>query len=326
MVVKFDGIGKGSPKPENKGSSAALVNYLGKEDEINHEQWFSYDRDECHPAEVRTVIDRDHQGIGKDESKFASGSINPTAEEWQALGKTEAERLENFKGWVQKDFSQEFADNFKKADKSGNVVTIEPQNVKIYYKVEHDRYYTGRDEAVKKGLKKQGEPKEGFNTHCHFIVARKTKDGKNRISPTGNNGKEFSRNNLIGKVEQSFDRRAGYERQLDQTFEYAKTMKNGTGAEKVEIIQKSTAEKVKHEGYEWERQFMYQKSEHERVELGKRPDSWSTTVDTTKMSKEQEQQIIMKNIENLKKAQEEWDAQKEKNEKKERNQKRGLSR
>ena len=249
MVVKFDTPTKGSNgKLSNTGSSSAFVNYLGKEDEIHieqgeqPEQWFSYSRDECHPAEVRAAIDSDHQGIGKAEGKFATGSINITEQEWKALGGSEEERLENFKAWIQEDFSKEFAGNFDKKDREGNAIPIDPENVKMYYKIEHDRYYSGRDDEVKQGLKEQGETKENFNLHCHFIVARKTEDGLNRISPTTNNRKEFDRNALTEKVEQSFDHRAGYERPLRESYDYMKTMKNGTGQEKAEMIQKAVAE------------------------------------------------------------------------------------
>ncbi|MDO8886191.1 DUF5712 family protein [Candidatus Oleimmundimicrobium sp.] len=250
MFIKFD-----KPKTDSKGklassgSSSAFVNYLGKEDEIHieqgeqPEQWFSNGRDECHPAEVRAAIDSDHQGIGRNEGKFATGSINPTEEEWKALGNTEAERLNNFKSWIQKDFNQEFAGNFKKLNKAGKEVIIEPQNVKMYYKVEYDRYHTGRDQEVKMGLKWQGEPKEGFNVHCHFIVGRKTSDGRNRISPTTNNRKEFDRDRLTLRTEQSFDQKTGYERPLKESYQYMNTMKNGTGLQKAEMLQKAvTAE------------------------------------------------------------------------------------
>ena len=251
MFVKFD-----KPKTDSKGrlansgSSSAFVNYLGKEDEIHieqgeqPEQWFSNGRDECHPAEVRAAIDSDHQGIGKNEGKFATGSINPTEEEWKALGSTEEERLNNFKSWIQKDFNQEFAGNFKKLDKAGKEVIIEPQNVKMYYKVEYDRYHTGRDQEVKMGLKWQGEPKEGFNVHCHFIVGRKTADGRNRISPTTNNRKEFDRDRLTLRTEQSFDQKTGYERPLKESYQYMNTMKNGTGLQKSEMLQKAVTEEL----------------------------------------------------------------------------------
>jgi hypothetical protein len=251
MFIKFD-----KPKTNSKGklassgSSSAFVNYLGKEDEIHieqgeqPEQWFSNARDECHPAEVRAAIDSDHQGIGKNEGKFATGSINPTEEEWKALGNTEAERLNNFKSWIQKDFNQEFAGNFKKLDKAGKEVIIEPQNVKMYFKVEHDRYYTGRDEQVRQGLKIQHEAKEGFNVHCHFIVGRKTADGRNRISPTTNNRKEFDRDRLTLRTEQSFDQKTSYERPLKESYQYMNTMKNGTGLQKSEMLQKAVTEEL----------------------------------------------------------------------------------
>lgn len=240
MVVKFDTPTKGAGgKLNNTGSSAAFVNYLGKEDEVSQEQWFSVDRQEVHPAEVRRSIDADHQGIGKAEGKFATGSINPSAEEWKALGSTDEERLSNLKKWVREDFSKEFAENFNKLDKAGNRINIRQENVKIFYKVEHDRHYTGIDKEVKEGLKRQGEVKEGFNVHCHFVVARKTADGQNRISPTTNNRKEFSRDDLTAKVERSFDIRTGYERPIKESYEYAKTMKNGTGKEKTAMLEKS---------------------------------------------------------------------------------------
>ena len=251
MFIKFD-----KPKTDSKGklassgSSSAFVNYLGKEDSLHleqgeqPEQWFSNGRDECHPAEVRAAIDSDHQGIGRDEGKFATGSINPTEQEWKALGKTETQRLENFKSWIQKDFNQEFADNFKKLDKAGKEVKIEPENVKMYYKVEHDRYHTGRDQDVKIGLKWQGEPKEGFNVHCHFIVGRKTADGRNRISPTTNNRKEFDRDRLTLRTEQSFDQKTSYERPLKESYQYMNTMKNGTGLQKSEMLQKAVKEEL----------------------------------------------------------------------------------
>lgn len=246
MVVSFDDAKKNSNGAlANSGSAAAFVNYMGKEDALKQEQgeqpekWFSHERDECKPSEVRAAIDSDHQGIGKAEGKFNTGSINPTEEEWKALGKTDAERKENFKAWIQEDFSKEFAGNFHKKDREGNPIPIEADNVKIYYKLEDNRYYKGDDEKVKSGEHKQNEIKEGFNVHCHFIVARKTEDGQNRIGTNTNNKKEFSRDELKIKTEQSFDKRTGYERPLDESYEYAKTMRNGTLAEREAMTEKT---------------------------------------------------------------------------------------
>lgn len=239
MVVSFDKPSKDSKgNLANTGSSAAFVNYLGKEDKLKAEQgeqpeqWFSHDKDELKPSQVRASIDSDHQGIGKKEGKFATGSINLTAEEWKALGSSEEERKANFKKFAQEDFAKDFAGNFNKKDREGNRIHVEPDNVKMYFKIEDNRYYKGTDNEVKRGERKQGEAKEGFNVHCHFIVARKTADGQNRISPTTNNRKEFSRDELTQKTERSFDQRTGYERPLSESYEYAKTMRNGSVAER----------------------------------------------------------------------------------------------
>jgi len=237
MVIKFDSPTKNEKGVlNNTGSSAGYINYLGKEDELNREQWFSHELSEVEPAEVRYNIDRDHQGIGKNEGKFATGSINPTLEEWQALGKTDEERLRNFKTWISKEFTFELAGNFRKKDSKGNDINITPENINIYYKIEHDRHYTGMDEEVRRGERQQGEVKDGFNLHCHFVVARKTQDGKYRISPTTNNRKEFDRNELINRTERSFDRYTGYQRPIDKTYEYCKTMKNGNLQERERMI------------------------------------------------------------------------------------------
>lgn len=251
MYVTFDTpTANAAGALNNSGSAAGFVQYMEKENQLaqeqgrNPEEWFSSERERVHPAEVRKEIDLDHQGIRKEEGKFATGSINPTAEEWQALGNTEAERLSNFKKWVQEDFTKEYAANFQKFDRSGNAIPIRTEDVKIYYKVEMERSYKGTDEAVKQGLKAQGEAKEGFNVHCHFITARKTRDGQYRIAPTTNNRKEFDRTKLKINTEKSFDLRTGYQRELKNTFDYARTMKHGTAKAKTELIKKSAAQQV----------------------------------------------------------------------------------
>lgn len=241
MQVKFD-------KPSgNKGSSAAFCNYLEKENkkEESQEQWQGHTKDDLTKLDVQHSIDRDHQGIGKNEGKFATGSINITEEEFKALGKTDKEREQNFKQFAKEEFTKELAENFNKKNTKGEKIDIEKENVNIYYKMERNRQYKGTDEEVKKGLVKSGENKEGFNHHIHFIVARKTLDGKNRISPTTKNSKEFNQKKFFDRVEKSFDKKSGYKRSLEDTFEYKNTMKNGTFKEKKEFINQHAENEVK---------------------------------------------------------------------------------
>lgn len=258
MVVKFDKPTKSSSGTlNNTGSCAAFVGYLGKEDKelaadgIEPQQWFDHQGQEHHPAAVRVDIDQDHRGIGKTEGKFATGSINPTAKEWEALGRNDSERLENFKNWIAKNFSQEFAENFNKKDKAGSKIRITPDNVKIRYKIEFERHYKGTEEAVKNREHKQGERKEGVHVHCHFIVARNAVDkvngmntSPNRISPTTPNRKEFDRDGLTQKVEASFDKVVGYSRPLEESYQYMKAFDKASGEQKIELIAKGIADNV----------------------------------------------------------------------------------
>jgi hypothetical protein len=219
MYVKFDRISDGVK--DNKGSCAAFVNYMAKEDkkDIGHkvEWWFDQHGHHILGTQVLGTIDEDWQGLGKDAAKFTTGSINPTEREWNAMGKTDEERLLNFKAWTAAEFTRELAGNFHKKDKKGNPVEIVPENVKIFFKLEHNRYYKGDDEDVLQGRAKSGEAKPGFNTHIHFIIATKTADKKNRINPKTKNRKEFNRVEFFQRVEKSFDKQFGFKRTFEES-------------------------------------------------------------------------------------------------------------
>lgn len=240
MVVKFD---TPSGTKGNKGSSAAFLQYMEKEDKLQQEQglepetWGDMKRENVFRSEVRKDIDNDHQGIKKDEGKFATGSINPTEKEWQALGNTEEERRANFKAWAREEFTKEFAGNFNGKD-------VKPEDVKIYFKMETNRYHKGTDEDVKAGLAKSGQVKDGFNNHIHFIVATKDRAGQ-RINPNTNRRKEFSRDELTGKVERSFDKKFGFERNYSESYDYHKTMKNGTLHERIAAVERRESQVTK---------------------------------------------------------------------------------
>lgn len=240
MVIKFD---TPSATKGNKGSSAAFLQYMDKENKLQQEQgletetWGDMQRENVFRSEVRKDIDSDHQGIKKDEGKFATGSINPTAKEWQALGSTEKERSVNFKAWAREEFTKEFAGNF-------NGKNVKPEDVKLYFKMETNRYHKGTDEEVKAGVAKNGQVKEGFNTHIHFIVATKDRSGK-RINPNTNRKKEFSRDELTGKVERNFDKKFGFNRDVSESYDYHKTMKNGTLQERIAAVEQRESQVAK---------------------------------------------------------------------------------
>jgi len=373
MYVKFDRTADGCV--DNKGSCGQFVGYMAKEDkkDFGHAQewWFDQNGKDQTATYVQERIDEDWQGLGKNETKFTTGSIAITEQEWLATGSTEEERLKNFKAWTAEKFTREFAGNFNKhklpteedwqakgatprervdcyakevadevvsrfatqfmfnkptavevakicsrdnpaeafkawmydklADrvkktvwvfdkkkegeaewqglnkearlkmlesevltsfkdkfeakfeeykavlgfaivdpdmfkeeykafaallrkdfklppKEGAPIIITPDNVKIYYKLEHNRYYKGGDKEVLQGKAKAGDVKPGFNKHIHFIIATKTADKQNRINPQTKNKREFNRVDLFHKVEHSFDEHFGYQRRYEESF------------------------------------------------------------------------------------------------------------
>jgi hypothetical protein len=79
--------------------------------------------------------------------------------------------------------------------------------------------------------------------HCHLVVSRKDQSNKKKLSPLTNhrNTKQgivkggFDRKNLFQQAELGFDKLFGYQWNLQETFVYCNTMKNGSIDEKLEM-------------------------------------------------------------------------------------------
>jgi hypothetical protein len=230
MIIKFDKPTKSETGSLNNTDSCwQFVNYMRKEEAESKRNgkdlqlWFSYDTDNIPHSQVVEEIDKDHQGLSKKEGKFSTGSISISESEWNAMGKTEQERLTNFKKWTQKEFTELFAGNYHKKDKNGNPIEITPEDMRLFFKLEYDRHYKGTDQEVTSGEKKSGDAKPGFNVHIHFIVARKTRTGI-RISPNAHPA-VFNRNELRTKCEKNFDNMFQYRRPKEETLEYRQAHK-----------------------------------------------------------------------------------------------------
>lgn len=224
MVTNF-----GSPvKGQNSGSSAALANYLEKENEgkdiQEREYFFDSDSDFKTKDEVINEIDQNgqNQGMKKDQDRFYSFTINPSEQELKHIG-GDPEKLKQYTREVMNDY----AENFGRG--------IEEKQLVWSAKVETQRTYTHNDQEVKAGEKERGQQKQGDQTHVHVIVSRFTeKEQSNErtqsLSPlTNHRGTEkgiikggFERTAFIQKNEQSFDKIFGYDRDLKERFEYNK--------------------------------------------------------------------------------------------------------
>jgi Family of unknown function (DUF5712) len=221
---------------DNKGSCDKLVNYLEKEDKMKglDKEFFFNHSDDCIPSfQVIEAIDNNKKGLMNTDAKFYSGSLNFSQKELAYLNNN-IEKIKEYTVEVMK----EYAWNFDKG------LTIE--DINWFAKLEHNRYYHGSDKKVKNGIAKQGEEKPGLNTHIHFIIGRKSADGKKKLSPASNhrNTKKgpvtggFNRDRFKNNCELIFDKHFLYNRSIQESYYALKVRKNGTLKDKQNFADK----------------------------------------------------------------------------------------
>jgi hypothetical protein len=223
----------GKTEYNNSGSCTALVNYLSKEDNdkgLERELYFSHDQDKISSIEVIRSIDNNCPNIEKNEAKFYSLVVAPEPDEMQHL-KSDPNRLKDYV----RDTMDIYAQNFNKKD--GASKNLSGNDLVYYAKMEHNRYYKGTDDEVKKGNAKQGEALPGDNTHVHIIVSRKDKSKEIKLSPLVNSKKLFSRENFKTKCCDHFDKKYKYEGS-GKELEKHLVMRDGTVEEKIAYINK----------------------------------------------------------------------------------------
>lgn len=239
----------------NKGSSGQLVRYLEKENRLQNERhplfapeyWFNQCDQEIQPYEVRTSIDKNVTKLSRDEAKFFLINISPSENEIRFLKEKFGEdgskqELKHYANQVM----DEYAKNFKKEYVKGN------QDILYFGKLEKNRYYTHKDEKVKKRLTKRGEQKPGEQMHVQIIVSRKDITDSIRLSPLNNSrGKNVAHSLKVGQfdrsafkhtAEKTFDQVFNYDRQIWETFRYANTLKHGDYDRKLELKEEERRE------------------------------------------------------------------------------------
>ena len=236
-----------SEKGKNTGSSGQLVHYLDKENRLDlkkaPEPWFNGEGLQIESYEVKSRLDQNIAKLCRDEAKFFLINVSPSQKEIAHL-KTlykEDDVKKVLKAYAVK-VMDEYARNFNRPG-------IESHKDLLWYgKVENYRYYSHKDAAVKKGLKKVGERKEGEQLHVQLIVSRKDISNKIKLSPMNNSdGKnqkhskrmgEFNRSAFKHSGERLFDQLFGFERGLKETFAYANAQKNGSLEERLAMQEK----------------------------------------------------------------------------------------
>lgn len=209
----------------NAGSSRQLANYLEHEDlermekGIYTEGFFNLTDDNIYKSKVIKDIDSNIGQLLKTDAKFYAIHVSPSKSELRAMENTEQEQAEAMKRYIREVFIPEYAKNFNKE--------LSASDIKFYGKIHFNR------------IRSENE----LNMHCHLIISRKDQANKKKLSPLTNhkNTKNgiikggFDRVNLFQQAEQGFDKLFSYNRQLSESFNYYKTMKNGSITERLKL-------------------------------------------------------------------------------------------
>lgn len=222
---------------DNKGSSGQLVHYLDKENRMSGnrepEQWFNGDRADVPSHLVKSSLDNNIAKLSKEDAKFFLINISPSQKEiaWLKEQFGEEGAKEQLKAYAIR-MMDEYARNFHRPG-------IESHKDLLWFaKLENHRYYSHRDKEVKEGKQKAGTPKPGEQMHIQVIVSRKDTTNKIKLSPLNKSrGKNAAHSAKLGQFDRSafkqsgeivFDRQFGFDRNLEDTFQYANTQKNGS--------------------------------------------------------------------------------------------------
>lgn len=219
---------------KNTGSSAEAVyynehdyrNFLNDALELGAHgkqmQFFDMDGHVVTAAEVMDKVDRHHSGLHKDDAKFYCIMLDPSDPEIASMGDSLAERLSNGQQYVF-DVMDAYAKNFHREG-------ISDRHDLTAYAVPH--LYKGEDKKEQ--------------IHWHIIVARKDASDKYKLSPlTNHRGTTkgavkggFDRVAFDKECEQLFDRRFGYVRKVEESFDYCLAQKKGNPEQKAEQTQR----------------------------------------------------------------------------------------
>lgn len=237
MNIKIQNASPHKEGGDNKGSCAALANYLTHEDEQRIEAgleplpFLKPDGTEVTMGEVIDKIDRNHKHLGKNDDKFYHIIVSPSAEEIAAMGATEAEQYKAAIQYIHA-LSDAYAESFKRE-------TIhDASDITIFWKTHTTRGDNGDSQL-----------------HMHGMVARNSNgaNGKTvKLSPMTThrdtqNGPVtggFDRKEFFIRCEKLFDKLFDYDRKVSETFDYNNAMVHGTPEEMADQERRLKAEKL----------------------------------------------------------------------------------
>ena len=226
-----------------------------RDDEHELKGFFNSERSDLTNDEAKKEIEHTYhkKGLKADADKFYTVTMSFSQEELK--GRTNKELIE----FAQEKFPQMYANAIQGKE-------LEPEKLNWVAKLEEERKLKGTDDLVKEGLAKSGTVKDGDQRHMHFVIARKTNDGKRQVSPMTNHFKNtsskgavksgFDQYHMVFEAEKEFDKRFDHKRErkdsvMDKTefkthrpdlIEKFDLEKQRTQAEKKERLDNKTKE------------------------------------------------------------------------------------
>ncbi|WP_202910562.1 DUF5712 family protein [Hymenobacter sediminis] len=179
----------------NRGSARQATNYLEGEAKKQGEQavFFNSERTDLSGDDAVQLIDSNRKGLRKDDAKFYSLVISPSALELEHIGH-DPQKLRAYTARVM----QEYAANF--VTKSGQPLS---EKDLVWVATQHDeRKHRGHDGAP------SGQKKEGPQTHIHIMVSARDKEQKITLNPLGSVAR-FNRVDFMAKGNAAFTEQFG---------------------------------------------------------------------------------------------------------------------
>jgi hypothetical protein len=204
--------GKAERRPivfHNKGSALRLGNYLEKELDYSATpdgKIFFNQNGEFTKNEMVDAIDNNVKGLRAEDDKFYSLVLSPSKNELEHIG-NDTQKLKDYTIACM----ENYAENFNILSKNGEQKPLNLKDLVWFANIEQHRTYKGNDAEVKQGIKKQGEPKEGLQTHVHITVSARDKAMKITLNPRTNDKSRFSILKWSEKNQATFDKQFGFD-------------------------------------------------------------------------------------------------------------------
>src|ERR1035437_68594 len=173
MITKIDNPKtSGSKQYSNKGSAARLKNYLiSNPDKLDKDDlFFDGEKRNISGEEMQMKIDNNVKGLGKDDHKFFSMSVNPSHDELAWISNDK----EKFKVYIQQTMKN-YAKSFRKDGISEkDLVWGAILHEKRFYSKKEVYVWNKKNEGQQLPFK-EGDMKPGNQMHAHIIVSARNK-------------------------------------------------------------------------------------------------------------------------------------------------------